>query len=111
MGHALTKDIDSVWHWLDTSHWGSLGGKKFNESLANNMNDSSMLNQYGSTSPEESTSSNEDAYWWNRMHNTLPNPSLKLPHLYSPEDPQNNQSSYDTALGDDRIGKISFVHY
>ena len=41
----------------------------------------------------------------------LPTPSLKLPHLYSAEDPQNNQSSYDTALGDDRIGKINFVHY
>ena len=112
MGNHFVKDMDSAWHWLNECHMGSDFCKPQNlQNLANNMNDSSMLNQYGSTDGEESTSSNEDAYSWNRMQNALPTPSLKLPHLYSAEEPQNNESSYDTALGDDRIGKMSFIHY
>jgi len=111
MGHTFSKDMDSVWKWLNRSHWGKLGGSGFNDAMANNMNDSSQLNQWSSGNPEEMDSSNESAYWWNRMKNALPNPSLKLPHLHQAEDPSNNQSSYDTALGDDRIGKLSFVHY
>ena len=82
MGHTFSKDMDSVWKWLNRSHWGKLGGSGFNDAMANNMNDSSQLNQWSSGNPEEAESSNESAYWWNRMKNALPNPSLKLPHLH-----------------------------
>ena len=112
MGHAFSKDMKSAWNWMKKPHWGSdMDNNNFNQDLANNMNDSSMYQQYSSQNPEEVESSNESTYWWNRLQNALPNPSLKSPHLHQAEDPSNNESSYDTALTDDRIGKISFVHY
>jgi len=112
MGNHFVKDMDSAWHWLNECHMGSaLCSTAAQQNLANNMEDSSMLNQYGSTDPEESTSSNESVYWWNRMNNALPNPSVKLPHLHQADDPGNSESNYDTALMRNRIGKVSFIHY
>ena len=114
MGHAFSKDMDSVWHWMTEGHcsWGKeLCSPAAQQELANNMYDSSMLNQYGSTNPEEATSSNESAYWWNRLQNALPNQSLKLPHLHQADNPANSESNYDTALIRNRIGKVGFIHY
>mgnify|MGYP003144634274 CR=1 FL=1 len=112
MGNHFVKDMDSVWHWLNECHMSAtLCKPQALQDMADNMRDSSVINQYGSQSPEESTSTNEDVYWWNRLQGQLPNPSVKLPHIHQADDPGNNESTYDTALLRNRIGKVSFIHY